>query len=234
MPTSLLGLGSNLGDRASFLSGALEQLQAHPQIELLRQSSFHQTQAIGGPAEQDAYLNAAAVIRTSLSPQELLGACQEIENSLGRIRQDRWGPRTIDLDLLLYDELVLNEPELQIPHPRMAWRRFVLERAAEIATEMVHPVIRWTVGHLLYHLNSTPWYLAIEGPAGSHKESVAAEVARQLGARLLTDPLERSLRPSQCDPSGRKLPIELQLLQRCARVRSSRSHLGIARPGDSQ
>ena len=88
MPTCLLGLGSNLGDRAGSLSQALANLQSHPQIEILRQSQFRETPPVGGPTGQSPYLNAAAVVRTSLSPQELLKACQEIENSLGRLRRN--------------------------------------------------------------------------------------------------------------------------------------------------
>lgn len=217
MPTCLLGLGSNLGDRAGSLSRALAKLQSHPQVELLRQSGFRETSPIGGPPAQGAYLNAAAVVRTSLSPRELLRACQEIENSLGRMRDQRWGPRTADIDLLLYDDLVLNEPELQIPHPRMAWRRFVLEPAAEIAAEMVHPVICWTVGHLRYHLDSTPWYLAIEEPIGGAKLSVVGELAQGLAARLLTDPFRLRQQSEFFGRSGHKRQIQLEFLQECTR-----------------
>jgi hypothetical protein len=148
-----------------------------------------------------------------------LSACQEIENSLGRLREERWGPRTIDIDLLLYDELVLNEPDLQIPHPRMAWRRFVLEPAAEIAAEMLHPIIRRTVGRLLEHINTTPWYLAIAGPLRSEENSLAAELSRQLGARLLTSRLDPARReaffanPPSCD-----WQIKLEFLEQRARL----------------
>ncbi len=212
MPTCLLGLGSNLGDSARLLSEAVARLKSHPHIEVLRQSRFRETSPVGGPAGQAAYLNAAAVVRTSLSPRELLTVCQEIENSLGRRREERWGPRTIDIDLLLYDDLVLNERDLQIPHPRMAWRRFVLEPAAEIAAEMVHPVIGWTVGHLRYHLNSTPWYLAIEGPSISHKHVLAAKVCDRLGARFLTNPFDLAR-----NPSSHSLQLELEFLKKRAR-----------------
>jgi 2-amino-4-hydroxy-6-hydroxymethyldihydropteridine diphosphokinase len=155
MPLCLLGLGSNLGDSARTLDEALARLGRHPQVELLRQSRYLQTPPVGGPAGQADYLNAAALVRTSMSPHALLIACQEIENELGRRREVRWGPRTIDIDLLLYDDLVLNEPDLTIPHPRMAERQFALEPAAEIAREMQHPAIGLTVGQLLENLNGT-------------------------------------------------------------------------------
>jgi len=219
MPLCLLGLGSNQGDPARSLPEALARLQSRPQIELLQQSRFRQTRPIGGPAGQAKYLNAAAVVRTSLSPMELLRACQEIENDLGRRREERWGPRTLDIDLLLYDDLVLNEPELQIPHPRMAWRRFVLEPAAEIAAEMVHPVICWTVGHLLYHLNSMPWYLAVGESIGGIKHTFVAELAQRIEARLLIDPFKLTQRDALfCYyPSGHKWQIDLEFLKQRAR-----------------
>ena len=94
---------------------------------------------IGGPAGQEPFLNAAALLETSLPPAELLARLQRIELHLGRTRETRWAARTLDLDLLLYDNLVLNTPYLTLPHPRMAFRRFVLEPAAEVAPEMAHP-----------------------------------------------------------------------------------------------
>jgi 2-amino-4-hydroxy-6-hydroxymethyldihydropteridine diphosphokinase len=155
MPLCLLGLGSNLGDSARTLDDALSRLAQLPEVEVLRRSSFLQTAPVGGPAGQADYLNLAALVSMSLSPRALLIACQKIESDLGRIRLERWGPRTIDIDLLLYDDLVIDEPDLTIPHPRMAERRFVLEPAAEIAREMRHPVVGCTVGQLLENLNGT-------------------------------------------------------------------------------
>ena len=94
-------------------------------------------------------MNAAALLETDLPPAALLAALQDIERRLGRIRAERWGPRTIDLDLLLYDQLELETPELILPHPRMSFRRFVLGPAAEIAAEMAHPVCGNTIGGLV-------------------------------------------------------------------------------------
>jgi 2-amino-4-hydroxy-6-hydroxymethyldihydropteridine diphosphokinase len=156
MPVCLLGLGSNLGNSAQRLDEALDLLNHRPGIELLRRSKYIQTSPVGGPAGQEDYLNAAAVVITSLSPQELLAACQRIETELDRVRLERWGPRTIDIDLLLYDDLTVREPELMIPHPLMHERRFVLEPAAEIVDEMVHPVLGLTIAQMLKNLDSTP------------------------------------------------------------------------------
>lgn len=155
MANCLIGLGSNLGDRGATLQAALDQLRALPQTTFIAQSSFRDTRPAGGPV-QDPYLNAAATIDTSLTPQQLLAELQRIENNLGRVRTEHWGPRTIDLDLLLYDRLELNSPELTLPHPRMSFRRFVLEPAAEIAAEMVYPINGWSMARLISHQRSTP------------------------------------------------------------------------------
>lgn len=140
MATAYIGLGSNLGDREQFLRGALERVRAAEGVQGLRASSFYETQPVGGPAGQGKFLNAAAIVETTLSPHDFLHLLQRVELELGRERKEHWGPRTIDLDLLLYDDLVLETPELSIPHPRMHERRFVLEPLSEIAPDLLHPV----------------------------------------------------------------------------------------------
>src|SRR5437764_637653 len=112
MARALVGLGSNVGNRPQNLATALEMLRATAGVRDVRASSWHETPAVGGPTGQMAFLNAAAVFETSLAPLELLCRLQAIEQRLGRVRTVRWGPRTIDLDLLLYENLVLNTPEL--------------------------------------------------------------------------------------------------------------------------
>ena len=132
---ALIGLGSNLGDRRATLLRAIEELNATPGVSVVKVSSFHETEPVGGPPGQGPYLNAAACIETTLEPPALLHRLQEIEARNGRVRTVRWGERTLDLDLLLYDDRIVETPELTIPHPRMADRRFVLEPLAEIAPE---------------------------------------------------------------------------------------------------
>jgi 2-amino-4-hydroxy-6-hydroxymethyldihydropteridine diphosphokinase len=162
MPSVLIGLGSNLGDRAATLERALQQLGASSEIVVTRHSAWHETAPVGGPS-QPAFLNGAATIETSLAPDALLDRLHGIEQSLGRLRHEHWGPRTLDLDMLLYDQLVLDTPRLVLPHPRMAFRRFVVEPAAEIVGDWVHPDIGWTLGRLLAHLRDAVDYIIAPG-----------------------------------------------------------------------
>jgi 2-amino-4-hydroxy-6-hydroxymethyldihydropteridine diphosphokinase len=186
MPSCLIGLGANLGDRARTLDEAVARLGRQAQVRVVAVSPWQETRAAGGPPGQPPYLNGAALVETSLDPEALLGVLQGLEQELGRRRGERWAPRTVDLDLLLYDRLVRSGPPPVVPHPRMAWRRFVLAPAVAIAGDMLHPEIGWTIRQLLDHLNTTPWYVAIDGFRAQPGISVAREVAERSGARLLT------------------------------------------------
>ncbi|MGD0898237.1 MAG: 2-amino-4-hydroxy-6-hydroxymethyldihydropteridine diphosphokinase [Thermoguttaceae bacterium] len=188
MPICLVGLGSNLGDRRRMLDDAVERLRRSSEVRVVAVSPWLETRPVGGPPGQADYLNGAAVLETSLDPEPLLRLLQQIEDQLGRQRHERWAARTIDLDLLLCDQLVQATASLVLPHPRMAWRRFVLGPAALVAPDMLHPQIGWTVRQLLDHLDTSPWYVAICGVVGSDKTSVARQVAQQTGARLLAAP----------------------------------------------
>jgi 2-amino-4-hydroxy-6-hydroxymethyldihydropteridine diphosphokinase len=132
-----IGLGSNLGDREKNLRAALERLA---ELGRVRTSSLRETDPVG-VTDQPRFLNAVAELETDLSPQELLARLLEIEHELGRdrARERRWGPRTIDLDLLLYGDEALDEPGLTVPHPRLAERRFALEPLHELAPELTLP-----------------------------------------------------------------------------------------------
>ena len=128
MVRAAIGLGSNLGDRARHIADAIGALAETG--SLVRVSSLYETAPVGGP-KQGAYMNAVALIETDLSPQDLLGRCLEIERHQGRERRERWGPRTLDLDVLLYGDQTVALESLTIPHPRMTERRFVLEPLLE-------------------------------------------------------------------------------------------------------
>jgi 2-amino-4-hydroxy-6-hydroxymethyldihydropteridine diphosphokinase len=139
--------GSNLGDRQANIQRALSalgELGAMPR----KQSSCFETEPVGY-LEQPWFLNVAAEIETLLTPHELLHCCQKTEESLGRVRTFRNAPRTLDLDILLFESIVLDEPCLIIPHPRMAGRRFVLTPLAQIAPDLIHPVLKQSIRSLL-------------------------------------------------------------------------------------
>jgi 2-amino-4-hydroxy-6-hydroxymethyldihydropteridine diphosphokinase len=137
LPACAIGLGSNLGDSLAILNGAIERLKIHPQIELSAVSSWYRTAPIGPP--QPDYLNGCATVETSLSGLELLSVLQSIEAEFGRVRGEIWGARTLDLDLLLYGDRVIDLPTLQVPHPHMCDRAFVLVPLAQIVPNWLEP-----------------------------------------------------------------------------------------------
>jgi len=142
-----LGLGSNLGDREAALEGALERLAVRG-FRVTRRSSLWLTEPVGGPP-QGWFLNAVAEGETALRPEALLEACLATEREMGRVRAERNGPRTIDVDILFFGDERCASPGLVIPHPRLHERRFVLEPLAEIAPRFVHPALGLTVREML-------------------------------------------------------------------------------------
>lgn len=153
-----LGLGSNLGNRAGSIQNALHILNASPGVKVDVVSSLIDTSPVGGPPGQGPCLNGAAQITTSLSAEDLLGLFKDIETRLGREPQHnrpKWGPRPIDLDLLLYSSETINRPHLTVPHPLMHTRHFVLEPLAEIAPDVIHPILNRSIQELLDSLPAT-------------------------------------------------------------------------------
>ena len=218
MPVCLIGLGSNQGDRQALLDAAVAELDRDAHVTVTARSAWRETDPIGGPSGQSRFLNGALRAETTLEPHALLVGLQQIENRLGRRRERRWGSRTIDLDLLLYDALVFDTPTLVLPHPRMAWRRFVIEPAAEVAGTMLHPTIRWTVARLLEHLNNTPAYVAVTGPIAAGKTQLAERLARAIPGRLIAErPDWAKLKTFYADPAGHAWQTELGFLDQRAR-----------------
>ena len=136
--SAYLGIGSNLGDRLENLREAVRDLARTPGIRVVRSSSVYETSPVGGP-EQGDFLNAVIEIETELKPHVLLEALQRIENDLGRVRDERFGPRTLDLDLLLYGDHVIDDPDLTVPHARMHERAFVLVPLTELGVDAAFP-----------------------------------------------------------------------------------------------
>jgi 2-amino-4-hydroxy-6-hydroxymethyldihydropteridine diphosphokinase len=138
MPTVFIGIGSNLGDRERLIADALSLVGAHEGIELAAISKVRETEPVG-VVDQPRFLNAAAKLETELPAREVLERLLAVERELGRVRVERYGPRTIDLDLLLYGDEVIDEPGLRVPHPRLQERRFVLEPLLDLDPGLAAP-----------------------------------------------------------------------------------------------
>jgi 2-amino-4-hydroxy-6-hydroxymethyldihydropteridine diphosphokinase len=134
-----VGLGANLDAREETIRNALDLLGEHPRIDVVAVSTLRETKPWGPVARQPPFLNGAAVVETSLEPRALLGVLLDVERRLGRVREERWGPRTIDLDLLVYGDAIVDEPGLTVPHPRLRERAFALEPLVELEPELVVP-----------------------------------------------------------------------------------------------
>jgi 2-amino-4-hydroxy-6-hydroxymethyldihydropteridine diphosphokinase len=134
--TAYLGIGSNLGDRVAYLQQAVDRLAQHDEIVVTHVSRVYATDPVGGP-EQGEYLNAVVAVTTTLGPHALLRAAQDIERSAHRVRTARFGPRTLDVDVLLFDDATIHDDELTVPHPRLWERDFVLVPLRDVAPERV-------------------------------------------------------------------------------------------------
>lgn len=148
-----IALGSNIGDSHTILLGAIDAIAQTPGIRLISQSSLYRTKAVGPP--QPDYLNGCVLLQVEMIPELLLEILLKIENKFGRLRGERWGPRTLDLDILLYSDRIIETPKLQIPHPRMRERAFVLVPLAEIAPDWVDPVSGLTIKELIKDVDCT-------------------------------------------------------------------------------
>ena len=154
MPYAYIGFGSNVEDRLSYIRQALDCLSGEECTSVVQVSSIYETEPVGDE-EQEWFLNGVARVETDVLPKKLLSILQEIERKLGRQQRARWGPREIDLDILIYDQFCVSSPRLTIPHPEMHERRFVLEPFAEIAPAVVHPIFQERIDTLLRR--ATAW-----------------------------------------------------------------------------
>ena len=155
MAIAYIAIGANLGDRAAHFQRARECIAALPATRLVAVSSVYETQPVG-PVDQGPFYNAVARVRTDLEPRALLEALLTIEREEGRQRGEKWGPRTLDLDLLMFGDRVIEQPQLNVPHPRMSERAFVLRPLREIAPHLLHPRADQTIEALFDQLPAEP------------------------------------------------------------------------------
>jgi 2-amino-4-hydroxy-6-hydroxymethyldihydropteridine diphosphokinase len=179
---ALIGLGSNLGDRRAYLDRAVASLRATPGLSVIKVSSYHETAPAGGPSGQGAFLNAVVRLVSGLGPLDLLRRLHEIEADSGRVREVRWGERPLDLDLLAYGQLRMNGPDLILPHPRMAVRRFVLVPLAEVAPGFIDSESELSIAETLAILDRRPGFVALDLPPGTVRDDVFRRVVESLPA----------------------------------------------------
>jgi 2-amino-4-hydroxy-6-hydroxymethyldihydropteridine diphosphokinase len=180
MADCLIALGSNLGDRGEHLRQACDALSALPGSQLVSRSRLSESASVGGPAGQGGFLNAAALLSTSLSPNRLLAELQRIQAEAGRTAGERWAARPLDLDIAIYDGVNIKTPELTLPHPRMTYRRFVLEPAAEIAPWLLHVESGWTVQRLLQHLDAGANATAVIADSSARTDQLIEQLSKWL------------------------------------------------------
>jgi len=214
MSVALVGLGSNLGNRKAILCEAIGRLQRHAEIGVSRWSRWYVTRAIGGPSGQDEFLNGAILLETQLNARQLFDELLRVENQLGRQRDIRWNARCLDLDLLLFDDLIIDDENLTIPHPRMVCRDFVLTPAAEVASEMIHPSSGLRIQELFNRLRQMPTYLALAGVSGTGKTQLVRRLHSTYNVHGLMASTETIDLPMfDVEPTGRAWDTEIQCLQ---------------------
>lgn len=184
MTTSLISMGGNLGDVAQTIEEALKRLQQTPGIDVINRSSLHRTKPVGADAGTE-FINAAAMLETSLTASELLDRLLAVESELGRVRTIHWGPRTLDLDLIFFGNEIIHEPpRLQVPHPASWYRRFVLDPIAEIAPQFVHPEKQVSVVELQRRLLARPLSVWLIGDSAA-VDVIIASIQPEISQAIL-------------------------------------------------
>ena len=229
--TAYIGLGSNLGDRQEQIKTALKKLSESEQIEVVRVSEVIETPPLTAD-NQPKYLNTVAEIKTALSAEDLHKKTAEIEVSLGRVRQIKWAPRIIDLDLLLYGEKTINRANLTVPHPQMHLRSFVLEGLCELNQKLVHPVLQETIEELAAWLNGAdfvidsnrPQLVSIAGIIGVGKTTLTERLSKSLGYKAVFEAYDRNPFMPEVYAGKNEMALDSQLYFLTSRVAQLNKH----------
>jgi len=220
-----ISLGSNLGDRENYINSALKMLAEVSDIEVARVSELTETAPLS-QADQPKYLNAVAELMTTLSPDELHKTLADIETTLGRVRQEKWSPRTIDLDILLFGSRVIDSPRLTVPHPQMHLRSFVLEGLCQLNGDLMHPVINESVNELANRLGGCdfvpnpdlPQLISIAGVIGVGKTTLAKKLSARLNCQMLPEPYDTNPFMPDVYAGKKELALDSQLYFLTSRI----------------
>ncbi len=223
--TAYISLGSNLGDRKENIDKAIRMLAENEHVEFVSVSELIETAPLG-QAEQPDYINAVAEIQTSFNPEALHKTLIEIENSLGRQREEKWSPRTIDLDLLLFEDKIIDTPELTVPHPQMHLRSFVLQGICRLNPNVLHPVMNVSVDELAARLNGgnfifepdRPQLISIAGNIGVGKTTLAKQLAGRFECQTLFEPYDTNPFMPEVYAGKNELALNSQLFFLTSRV----------------
>ncbi len=216
--TAYIGLGSNLGDRKASIDRANKLLAETERIQVARVSDIIETEPLASTS-QPKYLNAVVEIGTSLSPTELRGRINEIEAELGRVRRGKWWPRTIDLDILLFGDQIMDTADLTIPHSQMHLRSFVLTGLCQLDAGLVHPVLNVSVGELKARLNGgdfaldadKPQLVSVAGNIGAGKTTLVKKLAHRFGCEVLLEPYDENPFLPEVYAGKKELALDSQL-----------------------
>jgi 2-amino-4-hydroxy-6-hydroxymethyldihydropteridine diphosphokinase len=218
LTTAYIGLGSNLGDRAGQINKAVEALKAVDGIGLIAVSRLYETLPLAG-SEQGNYINAVAKVETSLTAEDFFAKLGEIEDSLGRVREQNWSSRTIDLDLLIFGRQIIDTARLTVPHKQMHLRSFVLRGLSELDAGLIHPVLNEPVSELAAKLNGGDFFLdgdrvqliSISGLIGAGKTTLAQALAKVFDCEVLLEPYDKNPFLPQLYAGKKELALDCQL-----------------------